>query len=86
MIRMIMVGVTMAFTTATALAESPYCMPKDGVHRFPKTGSTCPTGYLASGPCCEALHADTPYATPKIDGAPFPSGTFKSGDACKSFQ
>jgi hypothetical protein len=71
---------------STALAESPYCMPKNGKHRFPKTGSTCPTGYFASGRCCEAFHVDTPDAVPMIDGKACPPGTFRSGGACKAFR
>jgi hypothetical protein len=70
-----------------ALAESPYCTAKaDGTDRIQKTGSTCPSGYFASGNCCEALHRDEPKAFPKIKGAPCPSGTFASGDNCKTFR
>jgi hypothetical protein len=81
------IAVIAMLVTTSALAESPYCRPKaDGTNRIPKTGSTCPTGYFASGPCCEALHRDTPNAVPKIQGAPCPSGTFRSGDFCKDFR
>jgi hypothetical protein len=80
----IILGMVMLATPA--LSESPYCMPKaDGTNRLPKTGSSCPTGYFATGRCCEALHKDTPFAMPKIKGAACPSGTFQSGDACKRF-
>jgi hypothetical protein len=69
--------------TESAKAESPYCLPKaNGTHRIQRTGSICPTGYFATGNCCEALHRDTPRAFPKIRGAACPSGTFASGGAC----
>lgn len=67
-------------------AASPYCFPKaDGTNRIARQGS-CPTGYFASGNCCEALHKDTPRAMPKIKGAACPSGYFASGGSCKAFR
>jgi hypothetical protein len=65
---------TLAILISTsALAESPYPTPtRDGRQRIQRTG-TCPTGYIT----------ETPAAMPKIKGAPCPSGTFGSGDACK---
>ncbi|SDK38443.1 hypothetical protein [Bradyrhizobium ottawaense] len=73
-------------TTAAAFAETPYPRPtRDGRDRIQRTGA-CPTGYVGSGDKCEALHADTPRAYPKIKGAACPSGTFASGDACKAFR
>jgi hypothetical protein len=39
----------------SAKAESPYCLPKaDGTDRIQRTRSICPTGYFATGNCCEA--------------------------------
>lgn len=79
--------VALAFSSAFALAEPPYCMPtRDGKHSFPKTGPHCPTDYFASGRCCVAFRRDTPRAVPKIAGEPCPSGTFRSGSACKAFR
>lgn len=73
-----------ALTISTsALAESPYPIPKpDGKQRIQRTG-TCPTGYVGVGKFCEALHEDTPMAYPKINGAPCPSGIFASGDTAR---
>lgn len=69
-----------------AMAESAYTTPtRDGRERIQRTG-TCPTGYVGKGDKCEALHADTPRAFPVIPGKACPSGTFRSGDACKSFR
>lgn len=69
-----------------ALAESPYATPtRDGRERIPRTGA-CPTGFVGKGNFCEALHQDTPHAFPVIPGKTCPSGTFRSGDACKAFR
>ena len=82
----LLIAMTFAITTS-ALAESPYCIPKaDGTNRFQKTGSSCPTGYFASGRCCEALHKDSPYAMPKIRGAACPAGFFESGGSCEKLR
>lgn len=68
-----------------AMAESPYpTLTRDGRERFQRTG-TCPTGFVGKGDKCEALHA-APRAYPVIPGKPCPSGTFRSGDACKAFR
>jgi hypothetical protein len=53
--------------------------------RIQRTG-TYPSGYVGKGDKCEALHADTPRAYPKIKGAACPSGTFASGDACEELR
>ena len=80
------VWVIAMLVTTSALAESPYSTPTpDGRQRIQRTG-TCPTGYIGKGNFCEAIHRDTPAATPKIKGAPCPSGTFASGDSCKAFR
>lgn len=69
-----------------ARAESAYSTPtRDGRERIQRAG-TCPTGYVGKGDKCEALHADTPRAFPVIPGKACPSGTFRSGDACKNFR
>lgn len=69
-----------------ALAESAYPTPtSDGRQRIQRTG-TCPTGYVGKGAFCEALHQDAPRAFPVIPGKTCPSGTFRSGDACKAFR
>ncbi|MCA1542030.1 hypothetical protein I6F18_18900 [Bradyrhizobium sp. NBAIM32] len=69
-----------------ALAQNPYPQPtKDGRERIRRVG-TCPTGYVGKGNFCEALHGDAPRAYPKVKGAAFPSGSFASGDYCKSFR
>jgi hypothetical protein len=79
--------IAMAFAiTSPALAESPYSTPtRDGRERIQRT-VTCPTGYVGKGDKCEALHRDTPRAYPVIPGHSCPSGTFRSGDACKAFR
>lgn len=82
--RTIVSAVIIMATPATAVTESPYPTPKDGRERIVRTGS-CPTGYVGKGRFCEALHADTPRAYPVIPGKACPSGTFRSGDACKEF-
>jgi hypothetical protein len=80
-------AISFAITVSSAFADSPYCTPKsDGTDRIAKTGSSCPSGYFASGNCCEAFHKDTPRAFPKLKGEPCPSGTFAGGHACKAFR
>lgn len=69
-----------------ALAEWAYpTSTRDGRERIQRTG-TCPTGYVGKGAFCEALHQDTPHAFPVIPGKTCPSGTFRSGDACKAYR
>jgi hypothetical protein len=81
------IAVIAMLVTTSALAESPYCNPKsDGTDWIAKIGSSCPSGYFASGNCCEALHKGSPKAFPRIKGAPCSSGTFASGDSCKAFR
>lgn len=81
----IIVAMTVAITTS-ALAETRYPTPtSNGRERIQRTG-TCPTGYVGKGDKCEALHHDTPRAYPNIPGTACPSGTFRSGDACKAFR
>lgn len=80
------VVIALAVLATPALAESPYPTPtRDGRERIQRTG-TCPTGYVGVGNKCEALHKDTPRAYPHIPGTACPSGTFRSGDACKEFR
>lgn len=75
-----------ALLSTLAAAESPYATPTpDGRERMPRTGA-CPTGFVGKGNFCEALHQDTPHAFPVIPGKTCPSGTFRSGDACKAFR
>lgn len=85
--RCVIAALSLTLITATvAVAESPYPTPtRDGRERIQRTGS-CPTGYVGKGDKCEALHQDTPRAFPVIPGKPCPSGTFRSGDACKAFR
>ncbi|MGY3511284.1 hypothetical protein ACVIQY_004259 [Bradyrhizobium sp. USDA 3051] len=69
-----------------AMAERAYPTPtRDGRERIQRTGA-CPTGFVGKGAFCEALHANTPRAYPVIPGKACPSGTFRSGDTCKSFR
>ncbi|MHC2552281.1 hypothetical protein [Bradyrhizobium elkanii] len=80
------VVIALAVLATQALAESPYPTPtRDGRERIQRTG-TCPTGYVGVGNKCEALHKDTPRAYPHIPGTACPSGTFRSGDACKEYR
>ena len=71
--------------SATPLAgqASDYCRPKNGKDRIAKTGF-CPSGYFASGNCCEAYHRDTKSAFPKLPGKACPSGSYVSGGSCVS--
>lgn len=74
------------FLPLLANAESAYpTQTRGGRERIQRTGA-CPTGYIGLGDKCEALHRDTPRAFPVIPGKPCPSGTFRSGDACKAFR
>ncbi len=82
---LITAAIAVTIVSSSALAESPYCVPKNGRDRIPKTG-TCPTGYFGSGNCCEAFRSDEPRAMPKIDGAACPSGYFSSGGSCKALR
>ncbi|MCS3449803.1 hypothetical protein M2222_001376 [Bradyrhizobium elkanii] len=78
--------IALAIIASPALAESPYPTPtRDGRERIHREG-TCPTGYVGKGDRCEALHKDTPRAYPYIPGTACPSGTFRSGGACKEFR
>ncbi|MEY9594794.1 hypothetical protein ABIA06_007085 [Bradyrhizobium yuanmingense] len=85
--RIALLVVLAALSTASpALAESAYPTPtRDGRERIQRAG-TCPTGFVGKGAFCEALHRDTTRAYPKINRAPCPSGTFASGDYCKTFR
>lgn len=85
--RMALLAVLAALSTASpALAESTYPTPtRDGRERIQRAG-TCPTGFVGKGAFCEALHQDTPHAFPVIPGKTCPSGSFRSGDACKAFR
>lgn len=78
-------AVALAVVVPPALAETYPTPTRDGRERIQRTG-TCPTGYVGKGDKCEALHSDTPRAYPYIPGKPCPPGSFRSGDACKSFR
>ncbi|MEY9147667.1 hypothetical protein [Bradyrhizobium elkanii] len=82
--KVIITLIALLLTTA-AWAETPYPVPKHGRETITRTG-TCPTGYVGLGKKCEALHKDRPRAYPYIPGTACPSGTFRSGDACKEFR
>jgi hypothetical protein len=72
--------------TTSVFAQNPYPpLTRDGRERIQRTG-TCPTGYVGKGGFCEATSRDTPRAYPVIPGKSCPSGTFRSGDACKAFR
>lgn len=76
--------VVAALATFSTSAVADYCRPTaDGKNRIPKTGF-CPSGYFASGNCCEAYHRSTKDAFPKIPGKACPSGTYVSGGSCVS--
>ncbi len=70
-------------TTAPAMAAT-YCLPKNGKDRIAKAG-TCPSGYFASGDCCEAFRAETKRAFPK-QGSTCPPGSFSSSNYCVGFR
>jgi hypothetical protein len=73
---------------ATPAAAASYCTSKsDGTPRIQKqAGQSCPSGYFASGDCCEAFHKDAKGAVPKIEGKSCTSGTYASGGFCESFR
>jgi hypothetical protein len=76
----------LALVLATGPAVAETCRrTADGKARIPRTG-TCPSGYFASGGCCEAFRATTPEAFPRGPDRSCPSGTFASGGSCKSFR
>lgn len=82
--------IRLAVALALVIAASPagaagYCVPKNGKDRITKTGF-CPSGYFASGNCCEAFHADTKKAFPKLPGKACPSGSYVSGGSCVSLR
>ncbi|WP_316207345.1 hypothetical protein [Bradyrhizobium sp. SZCCHNR3118] len=81
----IFVSATALLIALPALAESHPTPTRDGRERIQRAG-TCPTGYVGKGDKCEALHQDTPRAYPYIPGTACPSGTSRSGDACKAFR
>lgn len=70
-----------------AAGASGYCRPtSDGKDRLAKSG-TCPTGYFASGGCCEAFRVETKQAFPKVPGKACPAGSYASGSSsCVSFR
>lgn len=80
------ISVALAVAAPPALA-APYCQPTNGRDQITKTGSTCPVNYLASGPCCIALHQDAPRAFARLPGRACPTGTFVSNsDYCVAFR
>jgi hypothetical protein len=83
MIRFAIAFALVIVAVVPAVAAS-YCLPKNGKDRIAKTG-TCPSGYFASGDCCEAFATDTKKAFPKQIGKACPSGSYVSGSACVSF-
>ena len=85
--RMALLAMLAALSTASpALAEPTYpTSTSNGRERILRTGA-CPTGFVGKGTFCEALHQDAPHAFPVIPGKTCPSGTFRSGDACKNFR
>lgn len=82
--RMALLAVLAALSTASPALAGPYCQPTNGRDQIAKTGSTCPINYLASGPCCIALHADSPRAVGRLPGRACPTGSFASAGHCVS--
>lgn len=79
-------AVALAMVAPPALA-GPYCQPSNGRDQIAKTGNVCPVGYLASGTCCVALHADSARAFARLPGRACPTGSFaSSGVYCVSFR
>jgi hypothetical protein len=87
MMKLIVAILALAMLMAPAMGEAVSCLPKpNGVHRFPKTSGSCPTGYFSTGQCCEALRPDTPSATSTLRRPTCPAGMFASGGMCKRFR
>ncbi|MDA9542290.1 hypothetical protein ACM41_39980 [Bradyrhizobium sp. CCBAU 21362] len=80
-------ALALALTVAPPALAGPYCIPVHGRDQIAKAGSVCPVGYLASGPCCIALHAATPRAFARLPGRSCPTGTLTSaGSYCVSLR
>ena len=75
------IALSLVIVAMIPAGAASYCLPKNGKDRISKAG-TCPAGYFASGDCCEAFHADTKKAFPKIEGKACPSGSYVSGGSC----
>ncbi|MCP3400495.1 hypothetical protein [Bradyrhizobium sp. CCGB20] len=85
--RMALLAALAALSTVPPAIAGPYCQPTNGGDQIAKTGSVCPVDYLASGPCCVALHADSPRAFARLPGQSCPTGSFVSnGDYCVSLR
>jgi hypothetical protein len=87
MLRLAVLLGSVALVAAPSAFAGPYCLPTKDRDQIAKTGSVCPTRYFSTGRCCQALHADTPRAMPKIAGTACPAGWFASADSyCVSFR
>ncbi|MHC2583012.1 hypothetical protein [Bradyrhizobium diazoefficiens] len=84
-----MIRLAFALIVAGALPAlaAPYCQPTNGRDQITKTGSACPVNYLSSGPCCIALHQDSPRAFARLPGRACPTASFTSaGSYCVSLR
>lgn len=80
-------ALALALAVSSPALAGPFCQPNNGRDQIAKTGGVCPVGYLASGTCCIALHADTPRAFARLPGRSCPTGTFtSSGSYCVSLR
>ncbi|AOG03396.1 hypothetical protein BSY19_4841 (plasmid) [Bosea sp. RAC05] len=76
--------VVLLVAASAVAAQGIYCLPKNGKDRIVRVG-TCPTGYFASGECCEAFRSESRRAFPK-QGSTCPSGSFASASYCVEFR
>lgn len=74
--RKILLGLAALITTASPAVADPYCRPMKDRDQIAKAGNVCPVGYLASGPCCIALHSDSRRAFARLPGRSCPTGSF----------
>lgn len=82
-----LVTFAVALAVAPPAIAGPYCLPVNGRDQIAKTGGVCPSGYISTGRCCEALHIDTPRAFARLPGRSCPARSFASaGDYCVSLR
>lgn len=81
--RIAMLAAFAALSAASPTLADPYCQPVNDRNQIAETGRVCPSGYVSTGRCCEALHYNTPRAFARVPGRSCPTGAFASNsDYC----